>query len=94
MGLDTAISKKRKSNPSEQRVQKRDFKRTNFKKQHLGQRAEREATGEEAADPTTTERRTARAKYGATEYVRENEHFEKFSTKRRRYAGPTRSLSS
>ena len=70
MGFD---NKKRKSNPSERRVQKRDFKRSNrsntWNKEPKGKRPRRGGTHD---------RKNGEGKYGATEYVRESEHFEKY----------------
>lgn len=73
MGFD---DKKRKSNPSERRVQKRDFKRSNrsntWDKEPKGKRPRR------GGGPPHDRKKNGEGKYGATEYVRENEHFEKY----------------
>ena len=73
MGFD---DKKRKSNPSERRVQKRDFKRSNrsntWDKEPKGKRPRR------GGGPHHDRKKNGEGKYGATEYVRENEHFEKY----------------
>ena len=75
MGFDTD-NKKRKSNPSERRVQKRDFKRSNrsntWDKEPKGKRPRR------GGGPHHDRKKNGEGKYGATEYVRENEHFEKY----------------
>ena len=75
MGFDTD-NKKRKSNPSERRVQKRDFKRSNrsntWDKEPKGKRPRR------GGGPPHDRKKNGEGKYGATEYVRENEHFEKY----------------
>ena len=70
MGFD---NKKRKSNPSERRVQKRDFKRSN-----RSNTWDKEPKGKRPRRGGTHDRKNGEGKYGATEYVRENEHFEKY----------------
>ena len=72
MGFDTN-NKKRKSNPSERRVQKRDFKRSN-----RSNTWDKEPKGKRPRRGGTHDRKNGEGKYGATEYVRENEHFEKY----------------
>lgn len=72
MGFDTD-NKKRKSNPSERRVQKRDFKRSN-----RSNTWDKEPKGKRPRRGGTHDRKNGEGKYGATEYVRENEHFEKY----------------
>ena len=76
MGFDNDTTKKRKSNPSERRVQKRDFKRSNrsntWDKEPKGKRPRR------GGGPHHDRKKNGEGKYGATEYVRENEHFEKY----------------
>ena len=70
MGFD---NKKRKSNPSERRVQKRDFKRSN-----RSNTWDKEPKGKRPRRGGTHDRKNGEGKYGATEYVRENEHFETY----------------
>ena len=56
-------------------------------KQHLGQRAEGKRREGRRTPPRP--KKNGEGKYGATEYVRENEHFEKYY-KAQKYARPTR----
>ena len=67
------FDKKRKSNPSERRVQKRDFKRSN-----RSNTWDKEPKGKRPRRGGTHDRKNGEGKYGASEYVRENEHFEKY----------------
>ena len=80
MGFD---NKKRKSNPSERRVQKRDFFEAT-----PGTKSDREEAG-----PPHDRKKNGEGKYGATEYVRENEHFEKYY-KAQKICASDESLSS
>ena len=81
-------NKKRKSNPNSdnnnnnnnKRIQKRDFKKSNrpnsWDKEPKGKRPS--STNRGGRGGGNKNRKNGEGKYGATEYIRENEHFEAY----------------